>query len=128
MMKARKNPKRASASVKAVPRNIVVRTMPADSGCRAMAVMALPTTRPMPMPGPMAAPPYTMPRPTAVRPWTSSPFCWAARTWSNGVLLLVLGVHGAADVHGGQDREDERLQHGHQQLEAEEGDEQGAGH
>src|SRR5207244_13618137 len=29
-------------------RNIVVRTVPADSGCRAMAVMALPTTMPMP--------------------------------------------------------------------------------
>ncbi len=51
------NPMRASASVNAIPRNIVVRTMPAASGWRAMAVMALPTTIPMPMPGPMAAPP-----------------------------------------------------------------------
>ena len=51
------NPNRASASVKAMPRNMVVRTMPAASGWRAMAVMALPTTMPMPMPGPMAAPP-----------------------------------------------------------------------
>ena len=48
-------PNRASASVKAMPRNMVVRTMPAASGWRAMAVMALPTTMPMPMPGPMAA-------------------------------------------------------------------------
>ena len=51
------NPIRASASVKAMPRNMVVRTMPAASGWRAMAVMALPTTMPMPMPGPMAAAP-----------------------------------------------------------------------
>ena len=51
------NPIRASASVKSMPRNIVVRTMPAASGWRAIAVMALPTTMPMPMPGPMAAAP-----------------------------------------------------------------------
>ena len=57
MMKARTKPKSASASVKAMPRNMVVRTMPAASGWRAIAVMALPTTMPMPMPGPMAAPP-----------------------------------------------------------------------
>jgi hypothetical protein len=43
--------------VKAMPRNMVVRTMPAASGWRAMAVLALPTTMPMPMPGPMAGPP-----------------------------------------------------------------------
>ena len=41
MMNARTNPNRASASVKAMPRNMVVRTMPADSGCLAIAVMAL---------------------------------------------------------------------------------------
>ena len=37
MMNARTNPKRARASVKAMPRNIVVRAMPAASGWRAMA-------------------------------------------------------------------------------------------
>ena len=37
MMKARTNPNRASASVKAMPRNIVVRATPAASGWRAMA-------------------------------------------------------------------------------------------
>jgi hypothetical protein len=57
MMNARTKPNSASASVNAIPRNIVVRTVPADSGWRAIAVIALPTTRPMPMPGPMAAPP-----------------------------------------------------------------------
>jgi hypothetical protein len=40
-----------------MPRNMVVRTIPADSGCRDIDEMALPTTRPIPMPGPMAAPP-----------------------------------------------------------------------
>ena len=57
MMNASTKPNSASASVNAIPRNIVVRTVPADSGWRAIAVMALPTTMPMPMPGPMAAPP-----------------------------------------------------------------------
>ena len=47
----------ASASAKAMPRNIVVRTMPADLGLARHRLIALPTTRPMPMPGPMAAPP-----------------------------------------------------------------------
>src|SRR5919108_274248 len=56
-MKARTNPISARASVKAIPRNIVVRTMPAASGWRAMASMARPTTSPMPIPGPMAARP-----------------------------------------------------------------------
>src|SRR5204863_5405584 len=50
-------PMSASASVKAMPRNIVVRAIPAASGWRAIAVMALPTTMPMPMPGPTAAAP-----------------------------------------------------------------------
>ena len=36
-------PMRARASVKAMPRNIVVRTMPAASGWRAMASTDLPT-------------------------------------------------------------------------------------
>src|SRR5262245_37293014 len=124
MMNASTNPNSASASVNAMPRNIVVRTVPADSGWRAIAVMALPTTRPMPMPGPMAAPPYTMPRPIAVRPFVLSVtvWAWASRRWSRAtwVLLLVLsvlGVHGTADVHGGEDREDERLQEADEDLE-----------
>ena len=41
------------------------------------------------------------------------------------MLVLVLGVHGAADVHGGEDREDEGLQERDEDLEAGEGDEQG---
>src|SRR6185436_20943874 len=50
-------PMRARASVKAMPRNMVVRTMPAASGWRAMAWTDWPTRTPMPMPGPMAARP-----------------------------------------------------------------------
>src|SRR5262249_43386293 len=47
MMKASTKPNSASASVNAIPRNIVVRAVPAASGWRDMAVMALATTRPM---------------------------------------------------------------------------------
>ena len=47
----------ASASANAMPRNIVVRTRPAISGWRAIACTELPTMRPMPTPGPMAARP-----------------------------------------------------------------------
>src|SRR4051794_18495297 len=41
--------------------------------------------------------------------------------------LLVLGVHGTADVHGGEDREDVGLQEGDQDLEAGQPDEHGEG-
>src|SRR5216683_112418 len=47
----------ASASVSAKPIHIYVVIMPAASGWRAIASMAWPKTRPMPMPGPMAARP-----------------------------------------------------------------------
>ena len=39
-------------------------------------------------------------------------------------LFLVLRMHGPADKHGGEDREDERLQHRYEDLEAGEGDQQ----
>src|SRR5262249_12744677 len=125
MMKDSTKPKSASASVNAMPRNIVVRTVPAASGWRAIAVMAFPTTSPMPMPGPMAAPPYTMPRPTAVRPdWSSPAPCAAKTTGSSKGTSLVLGVHGQADVHARQDREDEGLEGGDKDLERGQRDEQ----
>ena len=57
-MKKSTNPIRARASVRAIPRNMVVRIVPCISGWRAMAVMALPATMPMPMPGPIAPRPY----------------------------------------------------------------------
>src|SRR4051812_6757851 len=142
MMNARTKPKSASASVNAIPRNIVVRTVPADSGWRAIAVMALPTTRPIPMPGPMAAPPYTMPRPIAVRPFVGSFVAAAAKmkwirakaTWSSWLCARaracsrvggsVFGVHRATDVHRGEDREDEGLQEADEDLEARHRDQQ----
>src|SRR5262245_23333279 len=125
MMNDSTNPKSASASVNAMPRNIVVRTVPAASGWRAIAVMAFPTTSPMPMPGPMAAPPYTIPRPIAVRPdWSSPAPCAANTTGSSKGTSLVLGVHGQADVDARQDREDEGLQGGDQDLEGGQRDEQ----
>src|ERR1700737_312430 len=74
----------------------------------------------MPMPGPMAAAPYAMPAPMAWRPAFSSPLCVWARINSRMLLgLLVLGMQGLADVHGGQDREDVGLEDDHQDLEEE---------
>src|SRR5205807_441490 len=76
-----------------------------------------------------------MPRPTAVRPLRSSPGSWApkASRWCTNFLLmlcelLMLWMHGAADVHGGQDREDEGLEDGDEDLESVEGHQQPAGH
>ena len=56
--KNRTNPISASASVKAIPKNIVVLTIPAASGCLAIACTALPSINPIPIPGPIAASPY----------------------------------------------------------------------
>src|SRR6476659_9319826 len=92
--------------------------------------MALPTTRPMPMPGPMAAAPYTMPRPMAVRPLVGSDEAWARRKCSSTTWVLLVGVlsvrgvHGDVDVHGREDGEDERLEEAHQHLEARHRDQQ----
>src|SRR5207237_1308197 len=83
---------------------------------------------------------------TVLSPADSSPGFWAARTWITGFLLArvrellrerlrqvprptsVLGVHGEADVDGGEDREDVGLEAGDEHLEAEERDEQRSGH
>src|ERR671919_211440 len=126
MMNVRTNPNRASASVNAIPRNIVVRTIPAASGCRAMASTAFPTRYPMPMPGPMAPRPNTRPlpmTPTSPSTWaTKAPTCESSSPMA--LPSLVLGVHGPGDVDGGQDREDVGLEHGHQHLEPDERDRQ----
>ena len=50
-------PMRASASVSAKPIHMYSVMRPDASGWRAMASIAWPKTRPMPMPGPMAARP-----------------------------------------------------------------------
>src|SRR5581483_7316605 len=115
-MKERTNPNMASASTNAIPRNIVVRTMPGASGCRAIASTDLPTRKPIPMAGQMAHRPYTrhlrMGVPMFVAAWASRPN--RCVMW---FLLLVLGVDGPGEVHGGQDGEDVRLQHRDQDLE-----------
>src|SRR4051794_379841 len=84
--------------------------------------MALATTRPMPIPGPIAAPPYTMPRPMVWRPALLSTAA-AARTWSKG-SSLVFRMHRSADVDGGENGEDEGLQERDEDLEPGEGEEQ----
>src|SRR5437764_7880357 len=102
---------------------MVVRIVPCISGWRAIAWIALPTTRPMPMPGPMAAAPYTIPAPMDCRPSLSSPACWAARSsvdmvslscWCEGVRWceLVIGVERVTEVDRGEQGEDVRLQEG----------------
>src|SRR5688572_29446688 len=69
-----------------------------------------------------------MPRPTAVRPATSSPgSCSANIDSSNKYLSSVFGMHGATDVDGGENGEDEGLEDGDEDLEAGQGDEQAAG-
>src|SRR3954470_9603698 len=55
---------------------------------------------------------------------------WCTNSPPSALLLgglLMLRVHCAADVHGGQDREDEGLQYGDEYLEAVERDQQRAG-
>src|SRR5436309_13928175 len=93
---------------------MVVRIVPCISGWRAIAWMALPTTRPMPMPGPMAAAPYTIPAPIDCRPSLSSPACWAARSSVDMVfslllvvkVLLVLGVERVTEIDRREQGED----------------------
>ena len=50
-------PSRPRASMRAAPMNMLVRSAPATSGWRAVPSCVLPTTMPMPMPGPIAARP-----------------------------------------------------------------------
>src|SRR5581483_5119657 len=133
-MNLRTNPMRARASANAMPRNMVVRTVPSISGCRAIAWMALPTIRPMPTPGPMAARPYpTEPSALLRSPVTPEPLA-AATTWITLPMSSfflpgaptersVLEMDGLGDVHRGQNREDVGLEHRHQHLERGERDE-----
>src|SRR5918992_1200008 len=76
MMNERTKPMSASASIRANPRNIVVRVSPAVSGWRAMASIAAENTNPTPTPGPIAASPYTSPWASAVSPSSVTP-SWA---------------------------------------------------
>src|SRR5918992_4940044 len=76
MMNERTKPMSASASIRANPKNIVVRVSPAVSGWRAIASIALEKTNPTPTPGPIAASPYTSPWASAVSPSSVTP-SWA---------------------------------------------------
>src|SRR5439155_25479141 len=124
MMNESTKPNSASASMRPMPMNMVPRTMPAASGWRAMASTDFPMRIPIPIPGPMAASPYTNPLPIAV----TSPVVWATRAtaWVNSPIIdpsfscLVLLRHGPSDVGGGEHGEDECLQPGHEDLEGQE--------
>ena len=59
-MKGATRPISASASVSEKPIHMYSEMRPVASGWRAIASIAWPKTRPMPMPGPMAARPYPM--------------------------------------------------------------------
>ena len=138
MMNARTNPNSASASVNAMPRNIVVRTVPADSGWRAMAVIALPTTKTDADAGadggaavddastdrgqPLGGVGSCLGEEEMEQSHVGSPccFCQCERDWT----WSVRGVHRAVDVDSREDREDERLQEADQDLEAGHRDEQ----
>src|SRR4029450_13797644 len=95
------------------------RTMPAASGCRAMASTDLPIRTPIPMPGPMAASPYTRPLPMAATSpvvsatkatmWVMTPIMYP----SLGSVLL---RDRTGDVRGGEHGENERLQAGAEAL------------
>src|SRR3954447_15279388 len=68
------SPMRARRSVSAQPIHMYSVLRPLRSGCPAMASIAWPKTRPMPVPGPMAARPY----PRAPRRWMSMTWVPAA--------------------------------------------------
>src|SRR5512139_3172045 len=115
---------RHKASTKATPMNIVVRSIPAASGWRAMPSMAFPTSIPMPIPVPRAPRPMLSPPPSFARPGTNCP----RPTASMRILLLsklrltshsrglMFRVHSQTDIDRGQDGEDKGLQDGNEDF------------
>src|SRR5262245_40641591 len=121
MMNENAMPNRASASIRPIPMNIVVRTWFAYSGWRAIASTDLPIRTPSPMPGPIAASPITRPFPMVFRPGVMSAAC--ATRWNIRCLpFSVLFRQCPADVRAGEDGEDECLQTCNEDLEAHERD------
>src|SRR5262245_50428224 len=119
MMNENAMPNSASASIRPIPMNIVVRTWFAYSGCRAIASTDFPISTPSPMPGPIAASPITRPLPMAVRP--VSVICATRWTIDASYLSLACSVRlseGPTDVRASEDGEDERLQDRYEDLEA----------
>src|SRR5919109_2660748 len=123
MMNENAMPNSASASIRPMPMNIVVRTWLAYSGCRAIASTDLPIRMPSPIPGPMASSPMIRPLPIVSRPEKSAAAC-ASNPNMHRLLVSVFFRQHATDVGGGEDREDERLQDGHEHLEPDQDDRQ----
>src|SRR3954451_705533 len=85
---------------------------PRSSGCLATAWIIEPKMLPMPMPAPTAPRPTPTPKAIALPRSATSPVVAARRTSTSCASLsfpLVLGLDGAADVDGGEQSEDERL-------------------
>src|SRR5688572_13441354 len=101
--------KSATPSISAAAMIIVRRISPAASGCRAIPSMAGPASLPMPSPAPISASPAPSPAPSHPSP-----------KWISGMtVLLLVGVTGQVDEHGGQHGGDVRLDERDQELEQE---------
>src|SRR2546421_11894193 len=82
---------------------------PRSSGCRATDWIIEAKMLPMPTPAPSAPRPTPSASPMALPAFVTSPVVAARTVESTCYLLLVGGLDRRADVDGGQDREDERL-------------------
>src|SRR5205823_5108263 len=115
-MNARTAPIRASTSVKAMPRIMVVCRRFAISGWRAWPSTVLPTMKPMPMPGPIVDRPY--PIRLTLPPTPAAAARIAATRCIPSPFSLMLFAHGQGDVDGGEQREHVRLHRRDEDLEA----------
>src|SRR5882672_5019754 len=119
MMNENAMPNSASASIKPIPMNMVVRTWPAYSGWRAMASTDFPIKIPSPIPGPMAARPMTRPLPIVASPSRFPVTCAMNANIQLPPSLVRLRLR-LPDVGGAEHGEDERLQGRDEDLEPDE--------